>query len=282
MTLPALPEQLLQRGGDPRHVGDELRHYIDTAITQHPRSLQTRIGPSELGHPCTRRLGYKLAGVTQRTEQPSDGWLPTIGTAVHTWLEHALQQANDTSSYDRFYLEERVTVGQVDGAEITGSCDVYDRVTATVIDWKVVGEDKLRRYRLDGPGEQYRRQAHLYGKGFENIGLPVDTVMIAFLPRGGALSSAHYWHEPYDRAVAVETLHRANTIAQLVRAGGPAVLSSLPTTSSYCTYCPWFRRGSTDLATGCPGDTDAAPAAAAMPTTLAGALGNDTENRKIA
>jgi hypothetical protein len=63
---------------------DAIRH----KITHHPRSLQKRIGPSEIGNPCDRRIGYKLLG---QPENPrGDAWKPTIGTAVHAWLEEAL------------------------------------------------------------------------------------------------------------------------------------------------------------------------------------------------
>jgi len=65
---------------------------IRGAIANHPRSLQKRIGPSEIGTPCDRRIGYKLLG--QEENPRGDAWKPTVGTAVHGWLEKALEDAN--------------------------------------------------------------------------------------------------------------------------------------------------------------------------------------------
>lgn len=60
---------------------EAIRH----AIANHPRSLQRAIGPSEVGIECDRRLAYKLLGHPER--DGGDGWLPTVGTGVHSWLE---------------------------------------------------------------------------------------------------------------------------------------------------------------------------------------------------
>lgn len=266
--MQALPDRLMSRGGDPTLLRDELLHLIREQIDNHPRSQQRRIGPSEIGTPCTRRLAYKLAGVEE--VNPSSGaWRPTVGTAVHTWLEAALQSFNN-SGFDRFYLEEKVTVGSIGGVDITGSCDVYDRCTATVIDWKVVGPDRIKRYRLDGPGDQYRTQAHLYGRGFTTAGLPVDHVAVMFLPANGELRDAHYWTEPYDESIALAGLTRANGVAALIALGGAAAAAALPTSDAYCRYCPFYSPGSTDLTTACPGDTSRT--AHTAPATLAAAL----------
>jgi hypothetical protein len=270
--LPALPANLHARGGDPSLTGAELLSLIAEHIDRHPRSQQKRIGPSELGSPCARRLGYKLLDVEPVNPRPAS-WRPTIGTAAHAWLEQAMQAHNDSHTHDRFYLEERVTVGQVGGEDVDGSCDCYDRVTATVIDWKVVGVTALRKYRSNGPGEQYRRQVHLYGRGFVTAGLPVDHVAIMFLPNNGELTDAHFWTEPYDQALAEDTLTRVDGIAQLVNGIGSAALPLLPTADAHCNFCPYLDPDSTDLARACPGDPGSATAqAVAPPATLADAL----------
>lgn len=271
-TPQPLPSQLTTRYGDPALLGSELLDLIQQRIDAHPRSLQAAVGPSELGTPCVRKLGHKLAGTAPVNVRPG-GWLPTIGTAVHAWLEQALQAVNDSHTYDRFYLEQRVHVGDVGGQPVTGACDCYDRVTATVIDWKIVGLDKVRAYRKNGPGEQYRAQAHLYGRGYQGAGLPVDHVAVMFLPRGGDLAGAYYWAEPYDEQVAVDTLTRANGVTQLLGQLGPAALPLLPTADAYCAGCPYFQRGTTDLTVACPGaDPTGSHALIDPPASLAVAL----------
>lgn len=246
------PGHLEQRGGSGDLVVAEYLAHIKTAITNHPRSLQRRIGPSEVGHPCARRIGYKLLDVD---ENPSDDtpWLPTIGTAVHAWLEECFTQANAGHDHARWLTELRVDVGEIGGTAITGSCDLYDRVTATVIDHKIVGATQLTKYKAKGPGEQYRSQIHLYGRGLTRRGLPVDRVAIAFLPRNGELSGAHIWHEAYDETVALAALQRAEGISTATTALGAGALQHLATADAFCHRCPFFKAGSTDLEAGCPG-----------------------------
>lgn len=253
--LAPLPAEQTTRGSDPALLGREYIGIIKTHVNAHPRSLQTQIGPSELGHACARRIAYKLLGQRERSQEPA--WRSTIGTAVHAWLEEAFDADNlarlPHMGQERWLVETRVTVGEVGGIPISGSCDLYDRVTATVIDHKVVSPQKLRDYRASGPGQQYRTQAHLYGRGFAASGHPVDVVMIAFLPRNGELADAHIWHEPYDEQVALDALYRADVLALAVEAAGHEAIDHIPATSDYCGFCPYFRSGSTDLTEGCPG-----------------------------
>jgi len=253
-AIPALPEHLTQRGGNPDLVRDELLDIIKNAITNHPRSLQTRIGPSEVAHPCARRIGYILLG-HPKTEFPNDvPWLPTIGTAVHAWAEEQFLLHGAGRDQVRYLVELTLDVGEILGIPVTGHGDLYDRATATMIDWKIVGPTPLKKYRSQGPGEQYRGQIHLYGRGVRRRGLPCDTVMIAFLPRNGELRDAYFWHEPYDEQVALAALERANGIALAAQSLGPAALPMLPTADAYCQRCPYYQRGSVDPTQGCPGD----------------------------
>lgn len=268
-TLPPIPTQ---RGGEPGLLADELFHHIKAGINAHPRSLQTRIGPSELGVPCTRRLAYKLAGATEVNTRDA-AWKPTVGTAVHTWLQDTFTEANRGLDAARWLVELSVDVGEVGGTPITGHVDLYDRVTATVIDWKIVGAASLKAKKATGPGEQYRAQAHLYGRGLVRRGLPVDTVMLAFLPQNADLHASHIWHEPYDEQVALAALARANTVADLVAVAGLAAPAALPTADAFCMFCDYFQPGATDLTVGCPGHpTDARIRALTPPATLADAL----------
>ena len=50
-------------GGDPWDaLTTDIRTVIEDAITNHPRTLQKQIGPSEVGTPCDHCLAAKLAG----------------------------------------------------------------------------------------------------------------------------------------------------------------------------------------------------------------------------
>lgn len=261
-----LPDRLMQVGGDPALLRDELLYVIKTGMAAHPRSLQVKIGPSEVGTPCPRRIGHKLAGTPELNF--TDGWLATIGTSVHEWLAGIFMNdlRLDVPGQDlldgRWLTETKVTSGSINGVDIDGSCDLYDRVTATAVDWKVTSSRKIKDYRANGPGDQYRVQAHAYGNGWLHKGLPVDRVGVFFLPRDTPLrpDTVHFWTEPHDQGVAIDAFKRATDIDTLLRGLGPTTaLPLLPTADAYCAYCPWFQVGATDLAAACPGDPGAAP-----------------------
>ena len=112
------------QGGDPHAALRELRATIEHAITNQPRSLQERIGPSELGTPCDHCLAAKLAG-WQQTENGVP-WLPYVGTAMHAQLEELFitcenerTGGNHTASR-RWLCEQPVMVGHIGGEEIWG------------------------------------------------------------------------------------------------------------------------------------------------------------------
>lgn len=238
-------EQLAQRVAD----------LILDAANNAPRSLQKRIGPSEVGNPCERALAYKLLD-WPTTSADGDPIASVIGTGFHTWMAEVFDGRN---TGDRYKVEERVTVLQAltEAGSITGSSDLYDRHSGTVFDWKLVGVSSLDKYRLHGPGDQYRRQAHLYGLGQEAAGETPLRVAIVFIGRYHELR-VHVWTEPYIRKVALDALARLDLIRDKLAAldpeANPETWNAFPTSdSAKCRFCDWFRHGSTDLSRGCPG-----------------------------
>ena len=256
MTFTPLPQFQAISNGD--KVAEEYLYAITDAILNAPRSLQRDLGPSDAGDPCVRRIGYKLLQQPSNDRRPN--WKATVGTGTHMWLETAfdlynVKNAELLNGNERWYIETRVNVGEVNGVPMTGSCDLYDRLTGTVIDHKTVNPTFLDKYRRQrNPGQQYRVQAHLYGRGWQRAGLPVTRVMVAFLPRNGELDDAYIWHEPYDEKVATDALQRLYGISQAINVLGHAALELLPTADAWCTRCEFFRYSSTDLERGCPGD----------------------------
>ncbi|WP_067434098.1 hypothetical protein [Nocardioides jensenii] len=260
MSLPAvdrLPAHLTTPGAKPDLLKAELLDLITRAITNHPRSLQVQIGPSEVGHACPRRIGYKLLGHPENPGEPN--WKATVGTAIHAWLEEVMITDNraryaELADLTRWIVEATVDCGEVLGHPITGHCDLFDRVTGTVVDWKTCGPTQLKKYKAKGPGPQYRTQAHLYGRGWQHRGQDVHHVGVMFLPRNGDLREAYYWSEPYDEQVALDGLQRLEGIALAARHLGPAVLEQLDTADAFCSMCPYYKANSTDVTVGCPGD----------------------------
>lgn len=286
--LSALPPIDVQLGSDPDLLLAEITSIIARHIADHPRSQQTRLGPSEIGDPCARRLAYKLTGLPKAREL-STPWRPTVGTAVHAWLEEAFATYNQTAKYGfpftRWLLETSIDAGPMAGDRLTGHSDMYDRVTCTAIDWKIIGPSAHKKLRADlaagrGPRREYQVQLHTYGLGYVNRGLHVDRVMLIALPAAGELDDALMWCAPWDRAVAEQAMARVDRIHALTSTLGPAALTvtngalraagvpqladgddealAVALDGHGCRFCPWLRVGADDPADGCPGaDTQA-------------------------
>lgn len=224
----------------------ELFRIIENGAKNQPRNLQRAIGPSGVGDPCFVCLACRLAEV-----EPSSGeWKPAMGTAVHTWLEGVFDRDNQqrvaAGRQPRWLLESKVSVGHIGDQEITGSADVYDLQTNTVIDWKVVGPTTLRSAKK-APSVTYQRQLHLYGRGFLRAGHPVRHVAVCFLPRncGEPRDKAVWWTEPFNENVAVDALVRAEHVKSVVDTMGiDAILDQIPPTKG-CFGCA--RRGPRNL-----------------------------------
>lgn len=237
-------------------------HTVKQAAARAPRSLQAAVGPSQLGVPCTRRLAYSVLDWPAKPNSDTDPWASVIGTATHAWMAETYAAENaklDRSAPLRYLIEHRVKLP----GGIYGSCDLFDRDTGTVIDWKIVGPPRLAEYRRQGPGQQYRVQAHLYGLGMQLQREIVNDVAIVFLPRGGRISDLHVWSEPYDPQIAADALgrHQAtkDALAVLDPEANPERWALLPTADAFCLYCPFHLPRSADLSKGCPGHQATAP-----------------------
>lgn len=217
-------------------IADDLRGLVRAYSNGDERSQQTELGPSEIGKPCTRCLARHVLGISI-TPDFDDPWCRDIGTAIHAWLEEAAVWDNVHTVRDaaRWHTEKRVHP-HPDLLPRGGKADLYDAETHTVIDHKTTSADKLRSYRLNGPGQQYRTQGHLYGLGYHRTGARVDHVAIAFWPRGGRLRDLYVWTEPFDAQIALDALDRYRTIREQALAIGPAILPHLPADQS-CFDC---------------------------------------------
>lgn len=226
--------------GDPlgERLADDLRQMVRDYDAVDERNLQTALGPSAVGSACVRCLAR--AALDQPVVDPyDDPWCRIIGTATHEWLNMAAAAANVISlnlgRAARWTPEQRVHPDD-DLLEKGGSADLYDHDTYTVIDHKVVGAEPLRKYRLNGPGPQYRTQGHVYGLGYENAGHEVRHVAVAFWNRGGKLRDLYVWTEPYNRQLALDALERWRTIRDQALNIGPALIPLLPADPS-CWDC---------------------------------------------
>ena len=246
---------------DPDLVVAEAFAAMKEDILNHPRTNQKRIGPSEMGDPCPRKVGHKLAG-TPIIGAESVNWKAHVGTQIHSWIADVMAQqeiarwSDDAAGVSpRFHVEEKVVICTINGEEITGTTDLFDGHHGIVIDWKTTSSNRLRRhFMVEGPGDTYRKQAHLYGLGWKNAGHDVKHVAIVWMVRDGSFNERYVWTEPFDEQLALDTIEHVTNIAVALDTHGPeVVLPLLPTVENYCKTCEFFRRGEDDLAKGCPG-----------------------------
>ena len=243
---------------------NELKALIRNHADAHPRSAQAALGPSEVGHPCLRKMvqglifgsGQTLSGDT--INPPGDPLPAYIGTAGHARIEEAIKLDNERLEAEgkpvRWISERKVTVRH----DLSGTCDLYDLQTGTVIDVKFPGTAAMGHYKRNGPSPEYRAQAHLYGEGYRNEGYNVQQVGIWFIPRAGQLASSHLWAEPFNHAVVDDVLTRIDLahsmVEHLALGAQPQRLNLLPKTPHNCGFCPYFSPVPHTDPTACPGE----------------------------
>lgn len=235
----------------PAQLFEELMEELRFAMDNTARTLQKWLGPSEIGDPCDRALIHKLtlAPEPARPASKPDGWRARVGSAIHTQNEEVFRNPSLPGLAGRWIVETKVDVGDIAGRTVTGHCDLFDTAAGLVVDWKTKSKSKLEAALRDvrmgrGPGQQYRVQQHLYGRGMVRAGHRVQGVMLVFLPRDGNLRDAGYWSEPYDESIADKALERCTGLVNLVELmGKDAALSMFPLCDGeYCDWCAHDRQ----------------------------------------
>lgn len=232
--------------------------------TKDNRSAQTTLGPSEIGTPCDRRLALAVMDVPP-VNPGGDGWAAFVGTCTHGGMEDVYRWAD--AGTGRYAVEIRLTFGSV--LVPKGTSDLLDRKEGDIVDWKVMGDYSLKKFKAEGPSDTYRIQAHTYGYGAEQAGEKVRRVNIVGLPRAGSsLDQMHVWSEPYDRDVAKQAIARveaiyARTQQLAVETGALAEDSTadllrrgreFDTATPYeCRFCPFYLKGDKEGVRGCNG-----------------------------
>lgn len=230
----------------------QLREMIIKAGIWTPRGKQIAIGPSEIGHECSRRLAYKLLDWEKPNEQSSGSWAAQVGTAIHAYLAEVF------SKIEGYEVETKVQIR----ANLSGTIDLFDTIRGIVLDWKTVGYNNLKERKSSGATTQQIVQIQLYGYGKVQAGATVNKVGLVYLPTSGSLDEMHIELMDYDESIALKALSRIDDLYSLLSQvdveANPTMLSLIPSESSrMCNYCPYFLPFSTDLAKGCNGDTQA-------------------------
>jgi hypothetical protein len=212
------------------------------------RSLQTDLGPSEVGQACERKLALTILGAPKINDD-RDEWTSSVGTACHEWVAKAFIWKNEqlvkAGLPPRWLVEQEVDIR----TGMVGHCDIYDLWTHTVLDHKFPGVTAIRKYRKAGnPGKQYIWQAHVYGKGWENLGFPVKNVAIAMYPRSGLIRDTWLWQEAYTPAIAERALKRVDDLIvgmNVAESVGElkTFVDMLRRDTSNCSWCAYYNNG---------------------------------------
>jgi hypothetical protein len=243
---------------------DDLKALIRNHSQSHPRSAQIRLGPSQVGHPCARNVITGLVAghgeVSRRVNAQFDPLPSYLGVAAHAHMELACALDNEKLGRERWISERKVHVRQ----DLSGTCDLYDRDTSTVIDFKFPGTTQMAEYRKHGPTPLYKVQAHLYGRGYLNAGYPVERVGIWMVPRSGLLSTSVLWLRPYRQDVVDEVCAKLDAMICLMDEldldHHPERLALIPITPHECSWCPYYSVIPSANPFACEGDPD-------LPTT---------------
>jgi len=216
------------------------------------RSAQMSVGPSEIGTPCDRELGYRMAGL--KGPHRSDPWPSIVGTATHTWMSDTVRAFEKAHGLKRLESELRVKPDAI----MEGSTDLWWPEHELVLDFKFPGTEGMKKLREEGFGVRYNVQLNTYGLGHEKAGRKVSKVGIVALHRAGWLKDMWVKIEDYDRSVAEAAIARMYRIGNQVIKGGvledPSLWGTIEASPSrLCGYCPMYRAGKPADDKGCPG-----------------------------
>lgn len=183
------------------------------------RSLQTQIGPSELGG-CRRKVWYKLNSQPETNDNELK-LAAIMGTAIHDSIEKAFADNKEV------LLEQTV-----EHNGMKAHVDLYIPGTGDVVDWKTVKLKNLAYF----PSQQQRWQIHTYGYLIEQSGLgKVHNVHLVAIPRDGDERDVKVYSEKYDTSIALEALSWLEAIKTSEVAPEPEK------DESYCKfYCKYF------------------------------------------
>ena len=187
------------------------------------RSVQTQVGPSELGG-CRRKVWYRLNSQVETNDNELK-LAAIMGTAIHATIEEALALADPSG-------EKYVVESEVEYNGMKAHIDLWIPETGAVVDWKTSKVKNLSYF----PSKQQRWQVQVYGYLLEKSGLGnPKTVNLVAIARDGDERDVKIHSEAYDPAIAEEALVWLEEIKKSSIAPDPEK------DASYCKfYCKYY------------------------------------------
>ena len=204
---------------DPKEL---LLHVLHAKDASRDRSMQTEVGPSELGG-CKRKVWYRL-NAQPHTNDNQSKLAAIMGTAIHAAIEEAIGAIDPEGK--EYLVETEVSFG-----DMKAHVDLFVPSTGAVIDWKTSKVKNLSYF----PSKQQRWQVQVYGYLLAKNGYAVKTVNLVAIARDGAEKDVKVHSEPYDESVALEALN------WLAAVKASTTLPEPEKDASFCKdYCQYY------------------------------------------
>jgi CRISPR/Cas system-associated exonuclease Cas4 (RecB family) len=204
---------------DPKEL---LLHVLHAKDASRDRSMQTEVGPSEIGG-CKRKVWYRLNAQPHTNENQSK-LAAIMGTAIHTAIEDAIGSLDPEGK--EYLVETEVAYG-----DMKAHIDLFVPSTGAVIDWKTSKIKNLSYF----PSNQQRWQVQLYGYLLSKNGYEVKTVNLVAIARDGSEKDIKVHTEPYDEVIALAAL------SWLANVKASQTLPEPEKDESFCKdYCQYY------------------------------------------
>ena len=182
------------------------------------RDKQRKVGASQISDPCTKHLAKALL---QEAEPEQKYWMGAkIGTAIHSFLESAIDSSNDSVVSDAI-VERKIVLGEVAGyGTVSSKPDLVLPSSNHLVDWKTSSRTKVKKLKdlVDGikhdAGAEYTLkkyigQTQLYAWGMNQADIKVDGISLVFINREGTYENDIWVHTyEYDESIAVALWNR--------------------------------------------------------------------------
>jgi len=204
---------------DPKEL---LLHVLHAKDASRDRSLQTEVGPSEIGG-CKRKVWYRLNAQPHTNENQSK-LAAIMGTAIHAAIEEAIGALDPDAK--EYLVETEVAYG-----DMKAHVDLFVPSTGAVIDWKTSKIKNMSYF----PSTQQRWQVQVYGYLLSKNGYEVKTVNLVAIARDGSEKDIKVHTEPYDESMALTALN------WLASVKASTVLPEPEKDQSFCKdYCQYY------------------------------------------
>lgn len=175
---------------DPKEL---LLHVLHAQDASRDRSMQTEVGPSEIGG-CRRKVWYRL-NAQPHTNDNQSKLAAIMGTAIHAAIEDAIGAIDPEGK--EYLVETEVAFG-----DMKAHVDLFVPSTGAVIDWKTSKVKNMSYF----PSNQQRWQVQIYGYLLSKNGYEVKTVNLVAIARDGNEKDVKVHTEPYDETMALTAL----------------------------------------------------------------------------